>query len=288
MAAPAASTAGALEGGDVELEAGTMHYERAGHGGRVVVCVHGITMGAFAFRGLARYLAAQGFVVYTPDLLGCGHSKLKVLKEHTKAYFVDQLAEFLHKVGLWDAGPVMLVGHSMGGAVAAAFAVAHRAQVSRLVLVAPAGLPLRTPLAAKAVTMPVLGGAIFYLFGKRAVIKARDGDFYVDCEGKQICRDNAVWSTEHTPLFLESTRSIIQSFGLSGGYVGEFADIGKADLPVLQVWGDRDTTCDAQASVQEMKALMPKAQFTVIPNVGHQPLFESPQETEKIIGAFLA
>lgn len=47
--------------------------------------------------------------------------------------------------------PVWLAGHSMGGALAVLAAIDRPAQVSRLTLVSPAGLPLRKPMTASLV-----------------------------------------------------------------------------------------------------------------------------------------
>jgi len=44
--------------------------------------------------------------------------------------------------------PAWLAGHSMGGALAVAAAVAEPARVARLTLISPAGLPLRKPISA--------------------------------------------------------------------------------------------------------------------------------------------
>jgi pimeloyl-ACP methyl ester carboxylesterase len=46
----------------------------------------------------------------------------------------------------WSSGPAVVGGHSMGGAVAVLAALERPEHVSRLVLVAPAGLPLTKPV----------------------------------------------------------------------------------------------------------------------------------------------
>lgn len=51
-----------------------------------------------------------------------------------------------------EESPVVLAGHSMGGALAVLAAVARPERVSRLVLISPAGLPLRKPLRASVAT----------------------------------------------------------------------------------------------------------------------------------------
>lgn len=66
---------------------------------------------------------------------------------HGGASFEDNLDWLLRELG-GRPGPVVLGGHSMGGALAVLAAAASPEQVARLVLVSPAGLPLRKPVRA--------------------------------------------------------------------------------------------------------------------------------------------
>ena len=74
--------------------------------------------------------------VYALDLPGHGESSKDVGAGDLEA-FAEALGGFLDAVG---AARAHLVGHSMGGAVALAYALAHPDRVASLTLVAPAGL----------------------------------------------------------------------------------------------------------------------------------------------------
>ncbi|KAJ9530113.1 hypothetical protein QJQ45_023374 [Haematococcus lacustris] len=61
-------------------------------------------------------------------------------REQSESFFLDSLKKWKQQVGL-GAEPVILVGHSLGGYLAACYALAHPEDVKHLVLVCPAGVP---------------------------------------------------------------------------------------------------------------------------------------------------
>jgi pimeloyl-ACP methyl ester carboxylesterase len=80
---------------------------------------------------------------------------------------VSQLAELLWalgpETGFASCRPIHLVGSSMGGAISAKFAAVYPHMVLRLMLVAPAGLP---------VPMPFIG-KVFFTLSHRARIHSQ-------------------------------------------------------------------------------------------------------------------
>lgn len=123
----------AVDGGDLRVGRWTASDPRA----PVVLAVHGVTANHLAWQALA---ALDRFTVVAPDLRGRGRSgHLKGtagLDRHA-----DDLVAVLDHLGL--AAP-LLVGHSMGGFVAAALVARHDARVARTVLV-DGGLPFPRP-----------------------------------------------------------------------------------------------------------------------------------------------
>src|SRR5206468_6200863 len=86
---------------------------------------------------------------------------------------LDRYREWLRAVVTEQMEPVMLAGHSMGGALAVLAALDEPERVERLILFSPAGLPLRKPIAAIALTglRQVLRGS--YPFGAVRQMTAR-------------------------------------------------------------------------------------------------------------------
>ena len=69
------------------------------------------------------------------DLPGFGGSA-KPDVPYSLPAMTERLSRFLDR---WTTGPIVLVGHSMGGEVAASLALARPDRVKRLILIAPAG-----------------------------------------------------------------------------------------------------------------------------------------------------
>src|SRR5262249_33488076 len=115
-----------LQGGP--MDGLTVHYVRQGRG-PVVVLVHGLGGFAESWRRTIDALAARADVLAL-DLPGFGLSA-KPRTRYDLDFFVRSLHGFLDVVGV---GQVSLVGHSLGGAVAVAYALTHPARVDRLAL----------------------------------------------------------------------------------------------------------------------------------------------------------
>ncbi len=138
------------------LPQGETHYRWSGpEDGPVAVCVHGLSTPSYVFAATERSLAGLGYRVLTYDLYGRGFSARPVGRQ-TSRFFIRQLNALLADQGV--KGPVLLVGYSMGGAIAAAFAAADPRRVSHLVLIAPAGLiPVYDDWKGHLWTLPVIG-----------------------------------------------------------------------------------------------------------------------------------
>src|SRR5205814_8271160 len=104
--------------------------------GRTVVLLHGMNFGGFYFSGPIEMLRNEGFRVVVPDQIGYGRSSKPIIP-----YNFDDMARntmlVLRSLGIQKA---MIVGHSMGGMLAARFATQYPDITERLVLYNPSGL----------------------------------------------------------------------------------------------------------------------------------------------------
>lgn len=104
-------------------------------GGPTLLMIHGWGASRRYWHGTIEALSARARCV-APDLIGCGDSG-----RPAQAYTVDALADFVARlIETLEAGPVLLMGHSMGGLLCAQMAALRPALVSRLVL---ANAPVR-------------------------------------------------------------------------------------------------------------------------------------------------
>lgn len=112
--------------------------DRIGIGtGRTVVLLHGMRFCGATWAPTIAGLHDAGFRVVVPDQLGFCKSSKPINYQYT----FEQLAENIHALlGHIEAGRIVLVGHDMGGMLAARYALMFPDEVLELVLVDPLGL----------------------------------------------------------------------------------------------------------------------------------------------------
>jgi hypothetical protein len=149
---------------DVTLNAGTIHYEKAGPAdGRPVVFIHGYSMGSSLWRGLSQRLAAREFCCVAPTWpLGAHTEAMRPDAELTMEGIAAIVAELLDALGLED---VVLVGNDTGGAVAQLVATSTPERLGALVLTSCDAFehfppPILKPLIAAAKAGPAFDAAI--------------------------------------------------------------------------------------------------------------------------------
>jgi pimeloyl-ACP methyl ester carboxylesterase len=226
------------------------------------------------------------------DLPGYGYSDKKFDKGTADAlqYDADLLVQFIKKLKLKK---LVVAGHSMGGQIAMILAAQHPELVSRLVLVAPAGLEIFTTAEATMMT----GATPPSVFEKQdeAVINAnyRRNFFVWPQDASQLVKDRLAFrSCTDFPDFARA---------VSEGVKGMLAHPVKEQwnslrMPVLLVYGANDAlipnllfhpTLTGEGLVKEFTTSVPQTKVLRIPECGHLVQFEKPVETADAIKNFL-
>src|SRR6476661_8690090 len=104
--------------------------------GHTVVLLHGNNFAGFYFGGPIGALRKEGFRVIVPDQIGYGRSSKPIIPYN----FHDMARNTRLVLQSLSIDKVMVIGHSMGGMLAARFATQYPAMVERLVLYNPIGL----------------------------------------------------------------------------------------------------------------------------------------------------
>ena len=116
-----------------------VHYHDMGEG-EAVIFLHGAGAGASGysnFKGNYPEFARAGYRTLVPDLLGFGLSSKPDIAQYDLDMFISGVKGLVDALGLKR---VTLLGNSLGGAVALGYALAHPAEVARLILMAPGGV----------------------------------------------------------------------------------------------------------------------------------------------------
>ncbi len=243
-----------------------------------VVCLHAIGHGAGDFAGLAGRLADRHRVLAL-DWPGQGWSDPDRSPPSAQRY-AELLAGFLAAV---DAGPVVLIGNSIGGAAAIAYAARHPELVRGLVLANPGGLD-----AFDVVTRVACGlMARFFRAGARGArwFPAAFGAYY---------RSSVLMRAPAAPQRARIVASAAEIAPLLAAAWAGFAR-PESDLrplaprigcPVLFTWATRDRFVQLRRSLPAIRTF-PQARVVKLP-AGHAPQLETPEQFEAEVAAFLA
>jgi pimeloyl-ACP methyl ester carboxylesterase len=133
------------------LDNGVVHYEYFGRG-RPLIFIHG-WLGSWRYWVPTMDALSEDRRVYAFDLWGFGDSD-KSRPRYDVADYVRLLHRFIDELGIF--GPVPLVGHALGAAVAVSFAREHPEYIDRVMAVS-------LPLTGKSINQRFLsgGGSLF-------------------------------------------------------------------------------------------------------------------------------
>ncbi len=139
------------EGRVIAVPGGSLHVDERGAGGQAVLLIHGLggQLRHFTY-GVADALADE-FRVVSVDRPGSGWSPRAADAPADLSTQAAALAGLIDRIGLVRP---LVVGHSLGGAVALALAIEHPHRVGALALIAPLTHPADSvPLAFRALTI---------------------------------------------------------------------------------------------------------------------------------------
>lgn len=104
--------------------------------GHTVLLLHGNNFGGFYFKAVIDPLAAVGFRVIVPDQIGYGRSSKPIAPYNFNSQARNTFLILQHE----KVERAMVIGHSMGGMLAARFATQYPKAVERVVIYNPIGL----------------------------------------------------------------------------------------------------------------------------------------------------
>jgi pimeloyl-ACP methyl ester carboxylesterase len=232
-----------VEQQELEVDGKPVRYRVAGTGPPVVL-VHGLS-GSWRWWTSVSDRLAERRRVFMLDLPRLG---LRL----TAAELAAWLGRWLRAVGL---DRVDVVGHSLGGLVAAELAATEPGRVLRLALVAPAGIPCGRGLPTRAWRL------LETLYDVRRRLPTMVGD-----------------AVRAGPLGLIDGAMFVSLRDLR-------AELASVRAHSLLVWGELDRLVPLSLAT-EWQAALPGARLVVL-QCGHVPMWEAPEELAACLAAFL-
>ena len=235
----------------VRVGSGTVSYQVAGAGPPVVL-LHGLAGSSRWWQRNIEHLARR-FQVYVVDLIGFGASG----GLHPRIF--DEVAGYItawmDQLGIWRAS---IIGHSMGGLVAADLAAASPERIERLILVDAAAFLIER----------------HYLNHLRGLVREL---FQVQIDFLSILAADAyragpitLWSAIYQLLttYFSPKFSLVQA-------------------PTLLVWGEHDALVPLEIGKRLCRHLPANNRIVVIKGAGHNPMWDRPQAFNRVVEDFL-
>jgi pimeloyl-ACP methyl ester carboxylesterase len=260
----------------------TAHLEILGVAGKpTVVLLHGAMSSVQSWAAWMPSLAA-GHRIVAIDLPGHGLTGATGARDYSRAGMVTFVHSVLKSLG---EKHVAVVGHSMGGGVAAEYAERYPDEVWALVLIDSAGIHIAgrpDTEAAKLARNRVFRAVLPWVMPKWEVARALrkmygDPSKVTDVLLDRICEierfpGNRAGLISH---YLAPTDDAVLEDGLSA-----------LKLPVLIEWGGLDTV-QPRAAAEVFQRRIPGAQLVIYPGVGHDVIEEAAVASERDAEDFL-
>ncbi len=243
-----------------------------------IVLIHGSMGSLHMWEGWVRELSSKARLI-SVDLPGHGLTGAWPRDEYTIEAYADFVEVLVDELNL---DRFVLVGHSMGGAVAWTFAATRPDRVSQLILVDAAGYPRTRRGAAAHPPGAHAGGRrhrhLFQARAPRAALAERglcrpgDGDARAH---PPLCRAAALPGNREATLQRARTQEPLDP-----------APLRRLDVPTLILWGGKDRwvpTADAFRFQNDIKG----AELEIFEALGHNPMEEDPKATAAAVAAFI-
>ncbi len=262
--------------------------------GRTVLLLHGKNFSGFYWERVMRLLSARGFRAVAPDQIGFGlssrpdiHYSLHQMAANTKT-LLDHLG----------VQRVVVLGHSMGGMLAARFTLMYPGAVEKLVLEDPIGLEDYRTLVPYASIEQLYAGELKATY--QSFLNYQKG-YYTSWKPEyEVYVEDQAWvlgAGEYPRYALASALASQMVYEQPVCY-----EFGRIQAPTLLIIGHEDRTVPGQARLSpEMKAVAgdyPKlgartvaqiqgSKLVEVPHCGHIPHIEQPQAFDDALLSFL-
>lgn len=247
----------------LEINGIRLAYDRRGRGTPMLL-LHGYPLDHHLWDEVVPLLEDQ-FDLILPDLRGFGGSST-VDSFYTMEDMASDIAGLLDHLGIQKAA---IVGHSMGGYVALAFARQYPERVTGLGLVSsqvladpPARREDRFKTAAEVADK-----------GPASVVEAMTPKFTSDPRLQEFAR--ATMERQQPAAYIGALKAM-------GERVDSTPLLESIDYPVVIVHGDADSLIPIDRA-REVKAALPNAHLVEVSGAGHMPMMEAKEKTAEAL-----
>ena len=259
-----------------------VHYRDQGQrGGPALVLLHGTAASLHTWEPWVAQIGGA-FHVISVDLPAHGLTGATPGDDYSQDGMVKFVDEFTTAIGVQRFA---LAGHSMGGAVAARFALVHPERLTHLILIDAGGIASKSPvdrgLALTLARIPLIRNLMLYVTPR-----------HLHDEGLRVAiYDDALVTPAMVDRYWKLTRregnraALLKFFQApSDTYVQD--NVAKIATPTLILWGTNDTLTPRDVGAA-YNAAIKGSKLVVYNNVGHLPMEEVPEPSARAVRDFL-
>ena len=259
----------------VNVDGLTLHYYEGGPADApTLLMIHGFGANRDNWLRFARHF--KDYRVIALDLPGFGESSKPDI-DYDVASQTERVHAFAKTLGLTR---LHLIGNSMGGHIAALYAARHPEQALSVALLDNAGVT--SPRKSEMFAMIERGEP-----NPLVVRRAEDFDalmrfVFVNPPPlpESLKRHFAEQSMANQAIYDQIFSQLRER------YVPLEPELPKIQVPTLLLWGEQDRVLDV-SSIEVMKPLLKQPSVVIMPDCGHAPMIERPEDTARHYQAFL-
>ncbi|KRD77152.1 alpha/beta hydrolase [Lysobacter sp. Root983] len=254
------------------------YNDEAPAGAPVVVMVHGFTGSKENWYPLAQRLRGR-YRLLIPDLPGWGESQRRDGGDYGFVAQSARLARFIEQVARPRGGEVVLLGHSMGGGIAALTAAHYPRAVDRLGLFDAAGVRFRD----NRFGVEVLAGHNPFAVADGAGLQRYLDTVFYDAAAKPTIpwpADEIYIARRKRDAAFEQT--VLNRIGRGPERFLPGEEAARIRQPTLLLWCRQDAVIDASAMAL-YAARMPQARQVLLDGCGHMSPVERPDAVAQAV-----
>jgi pimeloyl-ACP methyl ester carboxylesterase len=214
------------------------------------------------------------------DLPGFGLTGPNAEQDYRIENYVAFLNSFLQ---VRNVTQCYLVGNSLGGLIAFHFAATYPGKVKKVILIDPAGYPVKNAKGSLAFTMgkiPVIKNILTVITPVSIVRKSLE-DVYGD---KSLISD-ALVEQYRDMVCREGNRNALL-IRLESDQSGDTTLVSKLTMPTMIIWGSLDQLIPVDNAYKFQRDL-PEDTLAILPGVGHLPMEETPELVIPLVNKFI-
>lgn len=247
----------------------------------VLVLLHGSNASLHTWEPWVARLRDR-YRIVSLDLAAHGLTGADPQRDYSTAKSARIVAAVADRLGLRR---FVLGGNSMGGGIAARFAVTYPDRLDGLILVDAGGQPTAgdrdIPLAFRIAEIPGVRDIVAGITPRWLVANGLQGAVSV----KSVLTDAAIDRYWELLRFPGNRSATLDRFGQGYGSVSP-AELARVKMPTLILWGREDRFIPV-ASARWYARQLPQARTVIYDGIGHLPMEETPDASARDVRAFL-